>query len=309
MPTPSLLHPRNPHQGRYDLSDLCRVTPQLKEFIISSPGGEATLDFANEKAVLCLNQALLARYYQVAYWQLPPGYLCPPIPGRADYVHYLADLLSRSTGTLPKGKQYRLLDIGTGASCIYPIIASQSYGWRVLASDIDDTAIKAASVVLAANPALKRNIELIRQPQAAAIFQGVLSADTKVHLTMCNPPFYASAAQAAEASERKWTNLGKAEKGATRNFSGQQHELWCDGGELQFIRNMITESQLLKQQVCWFSCLVSQQKHIAPLQKLLREVCAAQQLVIDMRQGNKVSRILAWSFLNETQQQQWCKDT
>lgn len=306
MPTPSLLHPRNPHQGRYDLAALCCVSPQLKQFIISNPSGEPTLDFANDKAVLCLNQALLACYYQVAYWQLPPGYLCPPIPGRADYVHYLADLLSRSTGVLPKGKQYRLLDIGTGASCIYPIIASQSYGWQVLASDIDDTAIKAASVVVAANPALKRSIRLIRQPHAAAIFQGVLSAEAKVHLTMCNPPFYSSAAQAAEASARKWTNLGKSGNGAARNFAGQQHELWCEGGELQFIRSMITESQLFKQQVCWFSCLVSQQKHVALLQKLLRDVGAAQQEVIEMRQGNKVSRILAWSYLSQTQQQLWC---
>ena len=307
MPTSSLLHPRNPHQGRYDLAELCRVTPQLSAFIINSPSGEPTLDFANEKAVLCLNQALLASYYQVAYWQLPPGYLCPPIPGRADYVHYLADLLSRSTGVLPKGKQYRLLDIGTGASCIYPIIASQSYGWQVLASDIDATAIKAASVLVGANPGLKRSIKLIRQLNSSAIFQGVLTAETKVHLTMCNPPFYSSAAQAAEASTRKWTNLGKAGNGATRNFAGQQHELWCEGGELQFIRNMITESQLFKQQVCWFSCLVSQQKHVAPLQKLLRDVRVAQQEVIDMRQGNKVSRILAWSYLNEAQQQHWCK--
>jgi 23S rRNA (adenine1618-N6)-methyltransferase len=299
-----LLHPRNPHQGRYDFAALIAKLPALAALVHKNPSGEPTIDFANSNAVLLLNQALLATYYQVKYWQLPAGYLCPPIPGRADYVHYLADVLASSCGALATGKNVNLLDIGTGANVIYPIIACQSYGWNVTASEIDPVALKVANTIVAANVALKARIRIVTQPDKAAIFSGVIEPPQRFHLTMCNPPFFSSKAEAEQASVRKWTNLGK-QATTERNFAGQQHELWCDGGELAFIRQMINESQLFKQQVCWFSSLVSQQKHLAPLQKLLRSVGAIQTDVIEMRQGQKVSRILLWSYLSPQQQLQW----
>jgi 23S rRNA (adenine1618-N6)-methyltransferase len=303
--TATLLHPRNLHQGRYDFAALTAALPQLQRYICFNPAGEQTIDFSDSNAVLALNQALLALYYNVKLWQLPPGYLCPPIPGRADYVHYLADLLARSVASLPQGKQVKLLDIGTGANVIYPIIASQSYGWQVYASDIDPVAVKTASLIVASNPALRSHVRVVQQREERAIFSGVIESGQRFELTMCNPPFFASEQEAEAASSRKWANLGKVAQGHQRNFSGQQHELWCAGGELAFISQMITESQLFKQQVCWFSSLVSQQKHLGTLQKLLRSVGAQQTEVITMRQGQKVSRILAWSYLTPAQQQQW----
>ncbi|WP_215398606.1 23S rRNA (adenine(1618)-N(6))-methyltransferase RlmF [Rheinheimera oceanensis] len=305
MSSLSLLHPRNLHQGRYDFAALITALPELATYVRLTPSAEATIDFTDNQAVLLLNQALLAKYYQVKYWQLPPGYLCPPIPGRADYVHYLADLLARSYSDLPKGKRIKLLDIGTGANVIYPVIASQSYGWQVYGTDIDAVAVKAAALIVAANPALKSHINIVQQHDTKAIFSGVIKSGQRFNLTMCNPPFFASEAEAEAASRRKWTNLGKADQGHQRNFAGQQHELWCEGGELKFISQMIIESQLFKQQVCWFSTLVSQQKHVSILKKLLRSVGAVQSEVIEMRQGQKVSRILAWSFLTPQQQIQW----
>jgi len=300
-----LLHPRNLHQGRYDFASLIATLPQLEAYVRLNPSAEPTIDFTDSQAVLLLNQALLAKYYQVKYWQLPPGYLCPPIPGRADYVHYLADLLARGYCELPKGKKFKLLDIGTGANVIYPVIASQSYGWQVVGTDIDTVAVKAAALIVASNPALKPYVNVVQQQDRNAIFSGVINSEQRFHLTMCNPPFFASEAEAEAASSRKWTNLGKAGQGHQRNFAGQQHELWCEGGELKFISQMITESQLFKQQVCWFSTLVSQQKHVNLLKKLLGSVGAVQSEVIEMRQGQKVSRILAWSFLTAQQQTQW----
>lgn len=305
MSSQPLLHPRNLHQGRYDFAGLIAALPQLEAYVRLNPSAEPTIDFTDNQAVLALNQALLAKYYQVKYWQLPAGYLCPPIPGRADYVHYLADLLARSYNEPPRGKQIKLLDIGTGANVIYPIIASQSYGWQVCGTDIDAVAVKAAALIVATNPLLKSHVSIVQQRETQAIFSGVIKSDQRFHLTMCNPPFFASLAEAEAASTRKWTNLGKASHGHQRNFAGQQHELWCEGGELKFISQMITESQLFKQQVSWFSTLVSQQKHVNILKKLLRSVGAVQSEVIEMRQGQKVSRILAWSFLTSQQQTQW----
>ncbi|MCL6415289.1 23S rRNA (adenine(1618)-N(6))-methyltransferase RlmF [Aestuariirhabdus sp. Z084] len=307
---PGGLHPRNLHQGRYDLERLCRRSPSLSRFLITSPRGEATINFADADAVFALNQTLLAEYYQVDHWQLPEGYLCPPIPGRADLIHYAADLLARiNDGKTLTGSQVRVLDIGTGANCIYPIIGARSYGWHFVGTDIDPVSIAAAKTIVEANACLKGRIKLIQQ-QPGSIFGGL--AGERFHLSLCNPPFYASETEARTANLRKRENLSRSKGGAVRqsdmperNFAGQRAELWCPGGERQFLQQMIDESQGLASQVCWFTSLVSNGDNIAALKKRLKMRQAVQVEVIPMAQGQKVSRILAWSFLSAEQQLRW----
>src|SRR2546426_285023 len=92
------LHPRNPHRARYDFAELCRSSPALAPFVGHNNYGGESIDFANPAAVKALNQALLKKFYGVAQWDIPAGYLCPPIPGRADYLHHVADLLAADNG-------------------------------------------------------------------------------------------------------------------------------------------------------------------------------------------------------------------
>lgn len=120
------LHPRNRHHQRYDLPALCQAHPDLQGYITLNPLGEQTIDFANPQAVKALNKALLAHFYAVKHWDIPDGFLCPPVPGRADYIHHLADLLAQDSGEVPK--QATILDIGTGANLIYPLITTRRPG-------------------------------------------------------------------------------------------------------------------------------------------------------------------------------------
>lgn len=303
--TPSRLHPKNPHQGRYDLPALVKVCPELKAHLKLNPKGEQTVDFANEDAVRLLNQALLAHHYQVAHWNIPDGYLCPPIPGRADYIHYVAELLPEINN------KAKVLDIGTGANCIYPIIGSRSYGWNFVGTDIDPISIATAKLIVKSNPVLNHKIKLIQQNNKQCIFKGVIGPHDVFDLTLCNPPFHASLAAANAGTQRKQKNLSKhKEKRATkntdqalaidnskgRNFGGQKAELWCEGGELAFLKQMIHESQLFSKQVMWFTSLVSKSDNLTPLKKLLKQTNAKQVKVINMSQGQKVSRILAWTY-------------
>jgi len=310
------LHPRNPHQGRYDLSVLTTACPELKSHLMLNPKGEQTVNFANEEAVRLLNQALLASYYQVQHWNIPDDYLCPPIPGRADYIHYAADLL---TG---KKNNAKVLDIGTGANCIYPIIGSRSYGWKFIASDIDPVAVSAASLIIDSNSVLKNKIKIIQQKNPKSIFAGIIGTHDLFDLTLCNPPFHASLAEANAVTERKQHNL-KRHKGKYntkqvvaedtidnskgRNFGGQKAELWCDGGEITFLKRMVNESQNYSEQVMWFTSLVSKSENVKPLKKLLNQVGAKQVKVVSMSQGQKVSRLIAWSFLTNEQLEEWNK--
>ena len=87
------LHIRNKHNGQYDFPLLIENYPPLKRFVSLNPLGVQTINFFNPQAVKALNKALLISYYGIRYWDIPKQYLCPPIPGRADYIHYIADLI------------------------------------------------------------------------------------------------------------------------------------------------------------------------------------------------------------------------
>ena len=300
---PALLHPRNPHQGRYDLATLCASNPELTPYLKKNPKDEITIDFSDSYAVLHLNKALLAHYYHVTNWQIPGGYLCPPIPGRADYIHYIADLLtSEDHPKVPTGKNIRVLDIGTGANCIYPIIGSQSYGWKFVGTDIDPVAVKTARVIVQANPCLSNLIKLRLQPDLNSIFKGIINPTEQFDLSMCNPPFHASEAEAHAANQRKRNKLAKGKTGKSgnpRNFGGQKNELWCADGEIGFLTRMANESVEYSRQVNWFTSLVSKGSNIPPLKKLLSRLGAQKVDVLKMNQGQKTSRLLFWSFLTD----------
>ncbi len=302
-PQPKLeLHPRNRHRDRYDFSALTAACPELGPFLTTSPRGDHTLDFADPRAVKVLNRALLKVVYGVEGWDIPPGYLCPPIPGRADYLHYLADLLaSDREGKLKKGPKVRVLDIGTGANLVYPLIGHREYGWSFVGSDIDARALTSARDILAFNADLPPVIELRRQTDSSLILEGVVKPGERFHLSMCNPPFHASAAAAREGSERKWRNLGReeGERAPVLNFGGQGSELWCPGGEAAFVRRMVEESARMPEACRWFTTLLSRSEHLSTVTKALHLANVRETRIIDMAQGQKRSRIVAWTFLGE----------
>lgn len=299
------LHPRNRHQAPYDFAALCLRTPELQPFVFVNPYGASTIDFADPAAVKALNKALLALHYGILHWDLPAGYLCPPIPGRVDYLHRVADLLAESAGKVPTGKGVRVLDVGVGANCIYPLLGAREYGWRFVGSDIDPVSVKAASLLANSN-GLGSQIECRLQGWAGDIFQGIVAPRERFALTLCNPPFHASLAEASKGTERKLRNLGKEVKDKpVLNFGGQKAELWCEGGEAAFLAAMINQSRAFAEQCLWFSSLVSKKENLPAAKKALTRVGARQVRVLEMAQGNKVSRVLAWTFFDEAGCREW----
>jgi 23S rRNA (adenine1618-N6)-methyltransferase len=302
------LHPRNRHQGRYDFPQLIKSTPELGAFVIINPYGKESIDFANPAAVRVFNRALLKAFYGIAHWDIPADFLCPPVPGRADYVHFLADLLAeRNEGVIPRGAAVRVLDIGVGANCIYPLIGHCDYRWQFLGSDIDTTALAAAKAIVQAN-GLNKAIGLRQQTNRKQILLGLLESDERFDLTLCNPPFHASLEEATRGSQRKWRALGKADpkrKLPVLNFGGQAAELWCEGGEARFVTQLIGESAQVAQQVLWFSTLVSKASNLPAIQAALKKAGALESQVVEMSQGQKQSRFVAWTFKDKAQQQAW----
>ncbi len=299
-------HKRSQHNSSYHFEKLTEAIPALIPFLVKNPKGKQTINFHNPEAVRLLNKALLKHHYQIENWDIPTGYLTPPIPGRADYIHHVADLLAGSNnGKISKSNQIKVLDIGVGANCIYPILGSRIYGWSFIGSDIDAVAIEAAQKNIDQNSVLKSKIELRLQSNSKSIFSGVLKADEYIDLSICNPPFHGSAREAKKGTERKLKNLrGEKAKTLIRNFGGQHNELWCDGGEQKFLKNMIGESANFANNCFWFTTLVSKESNLKPINSFLKKVKATIK-IIPMQHGNKVSRIVAWTFLTNKQKTAW----
>lgn len=301
------LHPRSRHRGRYDFRKLVAVSPDLAPYVIANPQGDDSIDFADPFAVRALNRAILRHEYGIARWDIPADFLCPPIPGRADYLHHAADLLaSCNNGAIPRGAGVRVVDIGVGANCIYPLIGHREYGWSFVGTDSNPAAIASANRIIQGNQGLGDAIACRQQGSASRIFTGVLKADERFDLTMCNPPFHESAAEAISGSERKWRNLGKATtKSPVLNFGGQAAELWCQGGEAAFVRRMVAESAGIKKACFWFSTLVAKESHLPTIHDALRAAKVVETRIIPMTQGQKKSRIVAWTFLDAMQRSMW----
>ncbi|MBC7440204.1 MAG: 23S rRNA (adenine(1618)-N(6))-methyltransferase RlmF [Flavobacterium sp.] len=301
------LHPRNLHRFGYDFDELVDNFPDLKPFVFTNEFETKTIDFSNSLAVKALNKSLLITNYKILNWDIPTDYLCPPIPGRVDYIHYLADLLADSNnGIIPNGENVQGLDIGIGANCIYPILGNQVYGWSFVGTDIFEEAIESCEKIIQDNPQLIDFISLQLQGDGRFIFKNIILPEDKFAFTICNPPFHSSQEEATKSNIRKINALEKTKNSKpVLNFGGQNAELWCEGGELAFITQMIFESAKYPLQVFWFTTLVSKKENLASLYKTLNKVSTVEIKTIEMAQGQKTSRFLAWTFLSDSQQKKW----
>ena len=238
-------------------------------------------------------------HYNVKFWEFPDTNLCPPIPGRVDYLHHLADMLKQSG----IDKNTAILDIGTGASCIYPILGNAEYHWSFVGTDIDEKSLQHAQEIISKNE-LNNAIELRQQMNSSNILKGVLKESDTFSAAICNPPFYKSEAEALEATTRKLKGLNKSDTDVVRNFSGTHNELWYKGGEKAFLHNYLYESSLYKNQCYWFTTLVSKKDLVKGMQVSLKKLGATEVKVINMGQGNKISRMVAWTFLEKKTQKE-----
>jgi 23S rRNA (adenine1618-N6)-methyltransferase len=303
------LHPRNKHRSRYDFEALIKVCPELSAHVAVNAFGDESVDFSNPEAVKALNKALLKHFYKISYWDIPAQFLCPPVPGRADYMHYAADLLAESNkGKVPQGTSVRVLDIGTGANFIYPLIGNHEYGWRFAGTEIDSEALQSAQRIIKSNGDLEDVLECRFQDFPTTIFRGVIRPGEVFDLVVCNPPFHASEEEAMAGTRRKWNNLGTKQSGKpVLNFGGQHQELWCEGGEAAFIRRMMDQSVEMSTRCLWFTSLVSKKENLPAIYWALKQTKVKDVQTIEMSQGQKSSRFVAWTFFSKEEQAGWAE--
>ena len=296
-PIKNKIHSRNKNKDRYDLDALLTLNPTLGDYLKPNHKGEDAVDLSNPLAVKALNKTLLHHYYGIENWNFPDAYLCPTIPSRADYVHYMADVIMGSNyGKLPEGHKITCLDVGTGATCIYPIIGVTEYDWNFIASDIDSKSIASVKTVVEANAVLKNKVDCRLQEKSKDLIFGVLERDETIDITICNPPFYESVEDA---------ELGTQKKLAPYNASEITPEIICDGGEIKFIKQLAKESKAFGHNCFWFSALVTKKSNQKAMTDFLKLIGVAETKIIPIGMGNKSNQIIAWTFLSDDEQKVW----
>ncbi len=306
----SNLHARNKQRERYDFELLIKCCPELAEFVIENKYGDETIDFLVPAAVKALNKALLFHNYELSYWDIPEDHLCPPIPGRADYIHHVADVLARfNFGKIPRGEKVKCLDVGVGANCVYPIIGNGEYGWSFIGSDVDEVAIASANKIVESNHKLKGKIECRLQTDSSNTFKGILKTDERIDLAICNPPFHVSPDEPKVETTRKPGRMKKKNTSKAKfDLEATDSEQWTNGSEKAFILNMVDESVTYAKSCFWFSTLVTKRSTLKHIYKALDNLEAKDCKTIPMGLGTKSSRIVAWTFLNGREGKKWAAE-
>jgi 23S rRNA (adenine1618-N6)-methyltransferase len=275
------MHPKNIFNEGYDFIALSEEATELKPLLIKNEYDRWTIDFSRKENVRLFNQVLIKKYMGIDYWEFPEANLCPTIPGRADYLYYLKDELGLG--------EKRILDIGTGATLVYPLLGNALFNWKFVGSEISTKSIENVTKILSRNNIAKSDIEIRQQKVKRNFFKNIVHENEIFDACICNPPFFESERQAQSWNWKKWQN------DKTKSV-GTLSELVVKGGEKQFITTMIKESMQFKDQIKLFTSLVSKQSSIPIIQKACAEHNIASLKFIEMKTGRKDSRIAVWKF-------------
>ncbi|GAA5872763.1 hypothetical protein JCM1840_004511 [Sporobolomyces johnsonii] len=300
---------RNPYSTPPDFCGLARSVPAFAPFLRKTGKG-ATIDWQNDEAVRALTSALLERDFGLRL-SLPEDRLCPTVPSRLEYVLWvlkLALLTSDSPSTLNAPSRLTGLDVGTGASAIYPLLAcrtlcppdpsssfssssSSAPAIQMLATDIDAHSLSFAEKNVFENGLLGQ-ISLFHVEKQGRIFPPeVVESVEIIDFTMCNPPFYASPDEIA-------ASLAAKELEPFAVCTGASNEMLTPGGEVAFVSRMIDESLSLgSTKIRWFTSLLGKFSSISPLVDLLKSHHIANYLVHALPPHGQTTRwILTWSL-------------
>lgn len=258
------------------------------EEVDDTEDGRIRVDFKDWESTRALTASILRVKYDVQGWDIPSGHLVPPVPNRLNYLSWLHKLDALSAPTWREtgdGAHVRVLDIGTGASVIYPLLGAATYGWSFVGSDVTDVALEGAKANARLNPHLDALIE-IRDARASDgtfnVLSGVVKPDEKFTFCMCNPPFFES--------------LDEAGLNPNTACGGTSTEMVCEGGEEAFIKAMFRDSLEMKHSIHWFTTMCGKKKTMTKMRSVFHTMRVPAVRTTELVQGKTSRWCIAWSF-------------
>nr|CAD7600487.1 unnamed protein product [Timema genevievae] len=248
-----------------------------------------TINFKDTAALHALSTTLLEKDFNLKV-NIPTDRLVPTIPSRLNYILLIEDLLD--CGGRRAGDVHGI-DIGTGASCVYSLLAAKTKQWKMLATEVDKESVKFAIENVQRNNL--QHLILVKSVSHTVVLKGALEEDYSYDFCMCNPPFFSAESELNPSVKRRSPNRPHPRNGLT----GSLQEVVVMGGEVAFIKRMIEESLELKTTIKIYSSLVGHKSSLTPLKNALKQAGVSNMTEVMFRQGHTSRWILAWTFDNE----------
>ncbi|XP_032823528.2 RNA N(6)-adenosine-methyltransferase METTL16 isoform X1 [Petromyzon marinus] len=284
------MHPRNRYKDKPpDFALLASRNPEFKKHVQTDLSGRVRLNFKEPEAVRALTCALLQEDFGLSI-EIPLERLIPTLPLRLNYIHWVEDLLGSSLSRDPE-KSVHGIDIGTGASCIYPLLGATMNGWHFLATEVDNVCFTYATQNVARN-GLQGLVRVMKVPQKTLLVEA-LNEDPELayDFCVCNPPFFANQQEAYGVNSR---NSHRPPPSSVN--TGGATEIMAEGGELEFVRKIIHDSLQLQKRIRWYTCMLGKKCSLAPLKEELRRCGVPRTTTTTFCQGRTMRWALAWSF-------------
>ncbi|KAL6078541.1 hypothetical protein STEG23_011110 [Scotinomys teguina] len=286
------MHVRNRYKDKPpDFAYLASKYPDFKQHIQINLNGRVSLNFKDPEAVRALTCTLLREDFGLSI-DIPLERLIPTVPLRLNYIHWVEDLIGHQDSD--KGTLRRGIDIGTGASCIYPLLGATLNGWYFLATEVDDMCFNYAKKNVEQNN-LSDLIKVVKVPQKTLLMDALKEESEIVYdFCMCNPPFFANQLEAQGVNSRN----SRRPPPSSINTGGIT-EIMAEGGELEFVKRIIHDSLQLKKRLRWYSCMLGKKCSLAPLKEELRVQGVPKVTFTEFCQGRTMRWALAWSFYDD----------
>nr|XP_057935915.1 RNA N6-adenosine-methyltransferase mettl16 [Doryrhamphus excisus] len=282
------MHPRNRYKDKPpDFAYLASKYPEFQQHVNTSLSGRAVVNFKEPEAVRALTCTLLKEDFGLTI-EIPLERLIPTVPLRLNYIHWVEDLIDGQK------QPRRGIDIGTGASCIYPLLGATMNGWFFLATEVDDICFDYATRNVEQNH-LSDLVKVVKVPQKTLLMDA-LKEETEIvyDFCMCNPPFFANQLEAKGVNSR---NARRPPPSSVN--TGGVTEIMAEGGELEFVKRIIHDSLQLKKRLRWYSCMLGKKCSLAPLKEELRKQGVPKVTHTEFCQGRTMRWALAWSFYDD----------
>ncbi|KAL2405878.1 Psilocybin synthase [Exophiala dermatitidis] len=306
--------PDNIYENDVDFTTLALQYPQFAKKL--KPNGQ--LDFSDPESVRQLTKSLLHRDFDLTI-DLPEDRLCPPVPNRFNYILFIQRLLDDTSPDWHEGYDPNRtvigLDIGTGSSAIYPLLACrQRPAWRFLATEIDEKNRTYALQNITANDFQSR-IKLVNtDPTGQTLLpveEIVRMGIERIDIVMTNPPFYPSSSSLLESAHKK-------SRPPNSSCTGAPIEMITPGGEVAFVSRLIDESYSLslskarrgtltsvpRLRIQWFSSMLGKLSSVSEIVEALKSRDCTNFAVTEFVQGSQAQKkaktrrwCVAWSWM------------
>ena len=182
------------------------------------------------------------------------------------------------------------LDIGVGASAIYPLLAcSTRPGWRMAGTDVDALSMEWARRNVEGNGLSKRVKLVMSRAEGKVVPLEVLGVE-EVDFVMTNPPFYDSKADMLAS----YTNKAAPPSAVC---TGSENEMICPGGDVGFVSRILEESLVLRGRVRWYTAMLGKMSSLQQIVAKLKGHEINNFAVTCLQAGYKTKRwAVAWSF-------------